>query len=854
MQRSATKRLFKQANLTDLPSGLFDALPEATAIVDRNGDFSLINKAFQTLLKTHAQSGSCADFVYDDDCAPFSAFLVAGQLSTEERRPTQVRLLAADGTAIWVLASLAPLAIDNPRQALVVQFANISALKAKESELSLKEARWRQALTSSATGVWDHNFATGEMFYSSEWRKMRGLAKNDPIPETDQDWLALIHPDDRDRTMHALERQNAGDPLFACFEYRERHRDGHWVWIECRGACVAWDSMGTPLRIIGIDTDITERKRSEEMLKELSRRLKLALEVSNIGVFEADFDTGRSDWDQSMRKVFGIDENSEVNIGGIWEQLVHPDDRDRVLENVDMNVKNLQPFSDEYRVVLPNGSQRYIRSRTLPYISADGHRRMVGANWDVTADRALRSELERSKTLAEARNGELEKAKAHIEHIAMHDYLTGLPNRRYLDETLAAFGADCEQSGQSLAVLHIDLDRFKQINDTLGHDAGDTMLRHASRILTDNIRDDDFAARIGGDEFVVLVRSDGSQRKLARLADRIISEMRKPVAVDGHECRFGSSIGVAVARGPGLDARQLLLNADIALYHAKNSGRNRCEFFSPDTHSQMISVKKLSDDILRGLEMDEFVPFYQFQFCARTLDVTGVETLARWRHPEKGLLMPDSFLTVADDLDVVATIDGLILEKALVDFKRWRAQGLVVPKLSVNVSSRRLHDPALKKKLSTLDIKPGTVSFELLESTFLDDFNEQVSTNLAHLRKLGIDIEVDDFGTGHASIVSLLRLSPHTFKIDRELISKVPDSKEQRQMVRSIIELGHSLDIRVIAEGVETADHVRVLSELGCDVLQGYGLSKPIPFEETAKFLENESWRVQNHAKGRKGE
>jgi len=369
------------------------------------------------------------------------------------------------------------------------------------------------------------------------------------------------------------------------------------------------------------------------------------------------------------------------------------------------------------------------------------------------------------------------------------------------------------------------------------------MLKHAAQVLKESVRSTDFVARIGGDEFVVLCTLDVTPKKISNLAERIIRELCRPIRYEGLDCRFGASIGIATESSPALDAKQLLLNADIALYRAKSGGRNRHEFFSTDERRRIIASKHLADEILLGLERGEFVPFYQLQFHARTLDVAGAETLARWQHREHGLLAPDRFLAIAEDLDVVSTIDGLILEQALADRKRWEDDGLLIPKIAVNVSSRRLGDPNLAKKLRGLKIEPRTISFELLESISLDDCDDAVIANLRHLRRLGIDIEIDDFGTGHASIVSLLKLSPKTLKIDRELIRLLPHSAEQRKLVRSIIDIGRSLNILVTAEGVETMDHVRILCDLGCDMLQGYALARPMPSLQIAPFVRTASWR-----------
>ncbi|ANL34479.1 putative bifunctional diguanylate cyclase/phosphodiesterase [Rhizobium phaseoli] len=714
---------------------------------------------------------------------------------------------------------------------------------AGDAELAERESRWNHALVGSGLGVWDHNYRLDRKYYSPTWKTIRGMAPDEVVAGDYDAWLQLVHPDDRDFVAHAIERQNAGDPNYQIFQYRERHRDGHWVWIDCRGACVEWDENGVPSRIVGTDIDITARKEAEETLSRLSRRLDLALEISHIGVFEADIENDTVEWDDRLIAIYGLQGASHQIASDAWAKSLHPDDRERVLGLAGSSVESGSDFQQEYRIIRGDGVERIIRARSAFFVDGNGHRKLIGANWDVTEDVALRNELQRAKDLAEARNRELEAAKESIERLALHDYLTDLPNRRYLDKMLEERSAECRAKGLALAILHVDLDRFKQINDTLGHRAGDAMLQHAANVLRNSVRAADFVARIGGDEFVILCTMDAASKKIGGLAQRIIHKLRKPVRYEGHDCRFGASIGIAIDSSPKLDAKQTLLDADIALYRAKGLGRNRFEFFSASARRDIVLAKHLADEILIGLERNEFVPFYQLQFDARTLDVTGVETLARWQHPRHGLLAPDRFLDIAEDLDVVSTIDALILERALADRRAWIKEGLSIPKVSVNVSARRLADPDLGKKLRALKIEPGAIAFELLESISLDDCDELVTANLKKLRKLGIDIQIDDFGTGHASIVSLLRLSPKTLKIDRELIRLLPQSAEQRKLVGSIIDIGRSLNIRVIAEGVETADHIRILEDLDCDTLQGYALARPMPAMQIPSFIRAGSWR-----------
>ena len=801
-----------------------------------DGIIRALNDPMRTAVGGKISTGDNITSCIEGAAAPKMVLALSGIM---DGKPASVEITTKAGDQRHFMATLAGPAIRGARDgSVLLQMVDITDLRQELDEVKERESRWNHALVGSLSGVWDQR-SSGELFYSDVWRQIRGLGPNDTFPPSTEEWLQLVHPQDRQRVLHCIERQNAGDPDYGVFQYRELHRDGHYIWIECRGACIERDEHGKPIRIVGTDTDISARKQQEEWLEGLSRRLKLAIDISGIGIFETDFDAGSSEWDEGMRRIFEVDNDCDVQIGGFWESKLHPEDRSRTLAYVAAKIAELKPFTDNYRIIAKDGSTRYIRSNSLPFMDHDGRLKMIGVNWDVTEDQRLRQELEQQKILAEARNAELERTRLEAEHSALHDHLTGLPNRRYLEEKLEEWRAGRGSLGSGIAILHIDLDRFKQINDTLGHGAGDAMLTLAAKILRENIRATDFAARIGGDEFVVLIDHDGATPALAAIASRIISHMRQPAWYNGHECRFGASIGISHSLTRDADPKQLLQNADIALYKAKNLGRNRFEFYAQASRTLLADTNRLSSELLRALESDEIFPYYQLQFDARTRAVVGAECLARWRHPTRGILGPDKFLTIAEEYGVLAQIDGLILEKALVDLEGWRSEGIAPPKISVNVSARRLTDPDLARGLSDLDIKPGTVSFELLESVFLDRQDAAVMGNLDMLRRLAIDIEIDDFGTGHASIVGLLNLKPTTLKIDRQLIEHVPDSQEQRILVKSIIQIARSLGIKVTAEGVETEEHARILGRLGCDVLQGYGLAWPAGVAQVTELLRN---------------
>jgi diguanylate cyclase (GGDEF)-like protein len=585
-----------------------------------------------------------------------------------------------------------------------------------------------------------------------------------------------------------------------------------------------------------------ELKAREAELHRLSRRLGLALDTSKVGVWEMNLVDESQIWDERMNQIYGLPADVQQRTYDQWRQVVHPDDLAMAEADFARSVE-IGSYDSQFRVRRPDGEIRHIRSVATRFVGDDGNPRILGVNWDVTADVTLNEDLRRATQLTEARNHELELARVRIEHNALHDSLTGLPNRRYLDEMLKRHAATGYGDSGSMALLHIDLDRFKQINDTLGHAAGDAMLIHASAVLRDNCSITDFVARIGGDEFVVLTTASAGDIQLGALAERIVAQMREPVTYEGHECRFGVSIGIAADRTAPLDARRLLINADIALYRAKARGRNRFEFFSEALQAEVVKTKRVADEILNGLERNEFVAWFQPQFDAHTLDVVGVEALARWQHPTEGIKAPDAFMPIAEELNVVATVDRLILEQSLAALGRWDAMGLSVPRVSVNVSLRRLNDEDLIVGLKQLDIAPGRLSFELVESIYLDEGDAVVGWNIDRIKELGIDVEIDDFGTGYASIVSLQKLRPTRLKIDRQLVSPILIDPGQRQLLASIVDIGKSMNIEVVAEGVETMEHAGILRDLGCDILQGYAFSRPLAAADLEAFLKAQAWR-----------
>ncbi|MGL4488114.1 MAG: putative bifunctional diguanylate cyclase/phosphodiesterase, partial [Rhizobiaceae bacterium] len=567
-------------------------------------------------------------------------------------------------------------------------------------------------------------------------------------------------------------------------------------------------------------------KRSQSELKRLTDRFEIATSNAKLGIWEYSLITNQAIWDQNTRHLFGADNIVDLVPDIFWENCLHPDDKAWAIETCITAIEAKKNFALDYRIILPSGEVRHVRCRAGYRFDETNGPRVIGVVWDISEDVRQAEELRLAKETAEQHAKKIESYQRSLEYNALHDALTGLPNRRKLDKALSDISAQTPGSnGEQVALLHIDLDRFKQINDTLGHMAGDTILKVAAGILRSHCAEEALVSRIGGDEFVILFAEAPTVDELSALSTRLLQKLSEPVVVEGVECFFGASIGIAISQSGAVLGSTLLVNSDIALYQAKSEGRNRFCFFNDDMQRRAVAHKKCADDIKRGLERNEFFAMYQPQFDVRDNDIIGLEALVRWHNPERGLLLPEHFLSVAQDINALAQIDEIILKCVLADAAKWRAAGLTVPNISVNVSVRRICDVNLIETLRALELPESGLSFELVESIFLDNKNETVARNVSALKEMGIGIEIDDFGTGHASIAGLLNLRPNRLKIDRQLVQPIVTTIETRRLLGSIVDIGQALGIEILAEGVESREHARILAGLDCNFVQGFAFA-----------------------------
>ncbi len=433
--------------------------------------------------------------------------------------------------------------------------------------------------------------------------------------------------------------------------------------------------------------------------------------------------------------------------------------------------------------------------------------------------------------------------EACIEYQAYHDALTTLPNRRLFHDRLERSLAQVERSGESLAVLFLDLDRFKNINDSLGHEVGDHLLQEVAKRLKEIVRNEDTVSRLGGDEFTVLLSRIAKRKEAEKVVRKLIIAFRKPFEIDGHTLHISSSIGAALFPCDGETPERLMKNADSAMYRAKEAGRNNYCFYSQKMNVHSENRFTLENDLHDALERGELTPFYQLQREAHSGAVSGFEVLLRWNHPERGMVMPSEFISLAEESGLIVPIGAWVLEEACKQAKIWVDAGQADLTVAVNLSARQFQEPDLVKQVAEVLDKTGLpakhLELEITENLLLQH-SDKNSAVLQELHELGVCLALDDFGTGYSSLSYLKKFPFDRLKIDQSFVRDLPGSHEDAALVDAIITLGHTLGLEIIAEGVESEAQLTFLRDRGCDLIQGYLFSEPLPAERAAQFLEGE--------------
>jgi len=567
-----------------------------------------------------------------------------------------------------------------------------------------------------------------------------------------------------------------------------------------------------------------ERKRFEEHMRESEERYSLAVNGANDGVWDWNLGSGEVYYSPRWSGLLGLAEDEVSSQPAAWFDRVHPDDLDRLRNEIKGHLEGrTEHFESEHRMRHRDGSYRWMLSRGIAIREESGPAyRMAGSLTDIHGRKMTEQQLL---------------------HDAMHDALTGLPNWALFMDRLGIALAQAKRRGDHMfAVLFLDLDRFKNVNDSLGHTVGDRLLVAIARRLRKLLRPGDTVARLGGDEFAVLVSAIEGPADVTRITDRIHEELGRAFDLEGHEVFTTASIGIALGSDGYDRPEEVLRDADTAMYRAKSLGKNRHSIFDQEMHQQAVELLQLETDLRRAVEREEFCLHYQPIISLASGEIEGFEALVRWRHPVRGLVYPNEFIPVAEETGLIVPIGWCVLREACQKMTEWhrRYPSLQTMSINVNLSGRQFLQPDLDEQIRSIledaHLDPSRLRLEITESMIMEDADSAVM-KLEQLRDTGVQLHLDDFGTGYSSLSHLHRLPTHTIKIDRSFVSRMSESKDHTEIVATIVALARSLGMSAAAEGLETADQLARLRDLSCDYGQGFYISRPLDDQAASDLI-----------------
>ena len=536
----------------------------------------------------------------------------------------------------------------------------------------------------------------------------------------------------------------------------------------------------------------------------------------DVAVWIINMQTNKAFFSEGFLKIFGRSPEEFYQDVGLWEKTIHPEDL-AVVQKRKSDKQNGQVTIDEYRIITQNGDVRWVQDRGIPYKDSDKQNIYIGIIFDIT---------------------ERKLADEKIKYLAYHDDLTGLPNRKFFNEHLNTTIKNAKWN-DTFTLLFIDLDRFKIVNDSLGHNIGDQLLNEVGQRIKSSVRSQDIVAHHAGDEFIILIENV-SKDETDIIAERILSSLEAPFFITGNEIFISASIGISSYPVDGSNSETLIKNADTAMYDAKYYGKNNSKYYSLDIENANNRKMSIINGLHKALENKEFELYYQPKIITFSQSVYGVEALLRWNHPKHGHISPAEFIPLAEETGMIIPIGEWVLEEAFRHYKHWDKQGFAPQCVCINISPRQLRDPQLLNKIKNIleeyHVIPQHFEIEITESVAIDNFDDTIS-KLNQIRKTGVRVALDDFGTGYSSLNYLRQFPLDALKIDRTFIHEVMFNSQTAAIVKTIISIAHSLNLPVIAEGVETEEQFNFLYDLNCDFIQGFLISPPVPLNKIEEIL-----------------
>lgn len=704
------------------------------------------------------------------------------------------------------------------RQVFITTWRDLTQQRLAEQKLLDSEIRWKFAIEGSGDGLWDWNVPAGTVFFSRRWKSMLGFEEHE-IGGDVSEWSSRVHPDDLPTVIADVQAHLHGETTTYINEHRMRCKDGGYRWILDRGKIVSRNEAGQPLRMVGTHSDVTDRRRVLMELENAEFGHRALLNAMADGVFVS----------QDFRFVFSnpalpqmLGYAPEAFTGLRFDQIVHPDFLDLWTERFVQRISSaIEP----------------VRQYEAKFLCKDG----TDAIWiELIASRFIYEGA--PAVLGIVRNiSEKKKTEEIIWRQANYDALTQLPNRLMLLDRLDHEIRQSRRSGQPLAVMFIDLDHFKEVNDTLGHHRGDLLLKLAAQRLSSCLRDTDLVARLGGDEFTVVVSGLDDMGTAERVAHNILDALQRPFDLDSEVVYVNASIGITLYPHDARRIEDLLKQADQAMYDAKHLGRNRLSYFTPSMQQRAEKRMRLIGDMHSALANKQFYMVYQPIVDLATGQTRKAEALIRWNHPERGIVSPADFIPIAEETGLIMELGDWITRTALA-FALYLQQQFDEPvQISVNqspvqFSNKKSQYPDIVDVLRQADATGELVTVEITEGTLLDA-DAQVLDKLRRMREANVKISLDDFGTGYSSLSYLNKFAIDYLKIDRSFVQGLAPHSSELALCEAMIVMAHKLGIKVIAEGVETAEQRDLLILAGCDYAQGYLFARPLTAEAFETFL-----------------
>tara|TARA_R110002126_G_scaffold33382_15_gene104478 strand:- start:7889 stop:11182 length:3294 start_codon:yes stop_codon:yes gene_type:complete len=697
---------------------------------------------------------------------------------------------------------------------------DITKEKRDEELIRNSENLLKAVIDANTIGTWRLNLQNGELVINDKWASLLGYEFSELLPITRETWERLTHPDDLAYCAVQIEKHAAG--LIPIYEanIRMKHKNGEWVWINTRGRVSTRTSDGYAEWLLGTHFDINDQIKAESSLNEKSKQMEAVVESLLDGIITIDSKGKVLTFNQAANEIFGY--SDEEILGRNISMLMgspHREHHDSYLSNyINRGISDITGRIRELDALHKNGTSFPIELGVVE-VKMAGETNFIGIVRDIT---------------------QRKKREQEIHQLAFYDPLTLLPNRRLLLDRLLGAMTHCSRANNFAALMFLDLDNFKNLNDSAGHNKGDLLLCQVAERLVSSVRQGDTVSRLGGDEFVVVVSDLSNDKETAAnqaesLAQKIMAHLAQEYDLEGLTYNSSASIGVTMFNSTSVSKEDLLKQADMAMYKAKEAGRNGVQFFDPKMQVAVSSRATLIHDLYNAIQQQQFTLFYQKQIDQNGR-VVGVEALLRWFHPEKGMISPAQFIPLTEETGLIVPIGDWILQQACETLVNWAKQPVTNNlSVAVNISVVQFSKENFVQKVINLlkdsGANPQLLKLEITESLLANNIPD-VKAKMRELQQCGVTFSIDDFGTGYSSLSYLKQLPINQLKIDQSFVRDIINSTNDKAIAQAIITLASSMDLQVIAEGVETEDQRALLHRMGCNTYQGYLFGKPCGLEE----------------------